>query len=309
MSVPWLSVVMPTHNGAHFVSAALQSIVEENDANLEVIAIDDGSTDDTVDVLRRFSQRIPMPVIERRVGNWVANTNLGIEQAQGEWLTFLHQDDLWLPGRLAAIRRAVQNVRTPSLVLHSAEFIDSLGRGVGHWTCPLSKESNPSQTVARLLVQNFVPLPSAVFRRRDALSVGGLDPTLWFTADWDFWLKLAALGPTVYLSRSLAAFRVHGSSQTMTKSNRSSDMNRQYQSVFDRHWAIWADRLLDANRVRSAARLSREINVALAARYHREPVAWRALLSAMTTSISDWSYCLRNSRLVERVASRLRARY
>jgi glycosyltransferase involved in cell wall biosynthesis len=308
VNAPWLSVIVPTCNGAAYLGAALDSILAQPESDIEIIAIDDGSTDSTLQMLADYAKQLPIRILSRPVGNWAANTNLGLELARGEWICFLHQDDLWRTDRLLQLRR--MTVRQPALILHAADFIDVRGRHLGCWNCPLPgglRESPPARTVARLLVQNFVPLPAALFRRVDAIRVGGLNPDLWFTADWDLWLKLASLGSTVYLPQRLAAFRLHRQSQTMARSNRSGRMREQYQAAFDVHWAQWRSRLANPQNVESAARLSREINIALAARHHGEAVEWRRLLLAMTVGLSAWSNCLQNSRIVERVLSRIKA--
>lgn len=307
MTAPWLSVIVPTFNGAAYLPIALDSVLTQSSDGLEVIAVDDGSTDGTLEILARYRNRLPLTVVERRVGNWAANSNLGLQQAHGEWACFLHQDDVWMPGRLDGIRPCLD--RQPALVLHAANFIDASGRTTGRWTCPLPPGpagSPPEKTVARLLVQNFVPLPAATFRRDDALRVGELDPDLWFTADWDLWLKLAGLGRTTYVPKALAAFRLHGQSQTVVRSGRSVEMRQQYQAVFDAHWPLWRDRLAASGRVAAAARLAREINVGLAARHHGEAVDWSNLSAAAAVGPGTWAYCLRNSRLLERVVGRLR---
>jgi GT2 family glycosyltransferase len=310
VSAPWLSVIVPTYNGAAFLPASLESVCAQADPAIEIIAVDDGSTDGTLAILADYARRLPLTVLTRRVGNWAANTNLGLERARGEWACFLHQDDLWRPGRLAGIRRTLADGPLPALLLHAADFIDPAGHTVGRWRCPLPpgpRGSAPEQTAARLLVQNFVPLPVAAFRRENALRVGGLDPELWFTADWDFWLKLAACGPTRYLPVALAAFRLHPSSQTVTRSDRSAAFRRQYETVRDKHWDRWRGRLADPRRVAAAGRLAVDVNVALAARHHGEPVDWRRLLSAASVGPGTWGYFVRNSRVVERVLARLRA--
>jgi glycosyltransferase involved in cell wall biosynthesis len=307
MNAPWLTVILPTHNGEAFLRTALDSIGNEYDPEIEVIAIDDGSTDSTLSLLGEYESKLPLTVIERPIGSWVENTNLGIERARGEWLCFLHQDDAWRPGRLKAIRTAT--ARQPALIVHAADFIDQAGNTVGQWRCPLpnrGRDLRPESTLARLLVQNFVPLPSAVFRRDDADRVGRLNPELWFTADWDFWLKLAARGRTVYLSEPLAAFRLHGESQTASRFDRPASMRQQLESVFDSHWSRWRNRLPAPWRIEAAARLSREVNLALAARYHSQRPDWPRLLSAMAAGPGTWSYYLHNSRIVERVVSRLK---
>lgn len=308
MTTPWLSVIVPTFNGARYLPAALDSAQSQTLDGVEIVVVDDGSTDDTLAILSNYRDRLPLTVIERRIGNWAANSNLGLEHARGEWACFLHQDDEWRPGRLTKIRRRLSD--ESALMLHAASFIDSAGRTVGRWSCPLPSGeagSPPQKTIARLLVQNFVPLPAATFRRADALKVGGLNPELWFTADWDLWLKLAALGRTTYLPSALAAFRLHGQSQTVVRSGRSAEMRNQYQAVFNAHWPVWRDRLDCPARVAEAARLAREINIALSARHHGERVIWSTFSVAAAVGPGTWAYCLWNSRLVERVVSRLRA--
>jgi glycosyltransferase involved in cell wall biosynthesis len=310
VTAPWLSVIVPTYNGAAYLPAALDSVVAQNDPNVEVIALDDGSTDETPSILRSFGNRLQIKVISRRIGNWVANTNLGLEHARGEWVCFLHQDDLWRPGRMTAVRPALAETN-PALLLTAAEFITAAGRPVGLWRCPLAPGAtgnSPSHVASRLLVQNFVPLPTAVFRRGDALAVGGLDPDLWYTADWDFWLKLATRGSTRYLPQPLAAFRLHPESQTVKRSGGMDDFRRQHDVIWERHWPIWRDKLANPERVEAAARLSVEMNVLLAGLLHRGGASWRRLLTAsLNASPAAWMHFVNSSRFFERVSARIRA--
>jgi hypothetical protein len=157
-------------------------------------------------------------------------------------------------------------------------------------------------------VQNFVPLPTVVFRRTDALAVGGLDPDLWYTADWDFWLKLASRGSTRYLPQQLAAFRLHPESQTVKRSGGIDGFRRQHDIIWERHWPIWRDRLAKGEWVEAAARLSVEMNVLLAGLLHRGGVDWRQLLTTgLQASPAAWGHFVNSSRLFERVAARIRA--
>ena len=325
MGTPWLSVIVPTYNGAAYLPAALESIIAQGDPDVEVIAVDDGSTDTTPAILESFANRLRLTVIRRRIGNWVANTNLGLEHARGEWACFLHQDDLWRPGRLRAIRYVVgpasragpsraARLAAPTkpgrttLIVTAAEFITSAGRSVGTWRCPLAAVNSPARVAERLLVQNFVPLPAAVFRRTEALKVGGLDPELWYTADWDFWLKLAALGPTRYLPRPLAAFRLHPESQTVKRSGGMAEFRRQHEIVFERHWPLWRANLSKPTRIETAARLSIETNVLLAGLLHRGGMDCRRLATAtIEAGMSGTAHFVNSSRLFERVTARLRA--
>ena len=313
MTKPWLSVLMPTYNGATYIRSSLDSVVEQAHAGVECIAVDDGSSDGTVAILESYRDRLDLTVLAReRVGNWVANTNFALERAQGDFTCLLHQDDMWMPGRLDRVKGAIARFPSVDLFLHPVWFIDGDGRRVGRWSCPLPKEPTALDSIEvlpRLLTQNFIGIPAPVFRTRMARDVGGLDEMLWNTADWDFWLKLAAAGPTLCLSDPLACFRVHSDAQTVRRSSDIADFRRQHELVLDRHLPGLSQAGAGRGRVRRAAELSVAVNMALASRYHGLGPDWRALAGALVQAgpAGIWHYW-RNSRIAERVSARLRAR-
>ncbi|MCC7075272.1 MAG: glycosyltransferase [Deltaproteobacteria bacterium] len=306
---PWLSVLMPVFNGAHFVRDAVASIPAEA-AGVELVVADDGSTDDTVALIERTAGRLPCRVLRRsHDGNWVAGTNQALRAARGRFACVLHQDDAWLPGRLPAIRAAIDaNSVTPRLVTHEARFIDVRGLDIGPWRCPLpTGAARPDELLERLLVQNFFAMPSPTFERDAALEGGGFDEGLWFTADWDLWLRLGARFGAHHLARPLAAFRVHPQSQTVARARTVDDTRRQLTAVLDRHLASWARAGAIRLRVERAARFSIEVNARLAA----AAVSGRAPLALAVQTLALGPRAgrryLRDSRIVERVVARLRA--
>jgi hypothetical protein len=311
MSDPWLSVIVPTYNGAPYLAQALASIEGQHASGLEVIAVDDGSTDATLAVLESYAHRLPLRVFARsRVGNWVANTNYGLVEARGRYVCFLHQDDLWLPGRLRVLRSLLAREPQAALLLHPSRYVDARGRWLGVWRCPLpARRLGPGLVVERLLVQNFIAVPAPLFSREAALRAGGMDESLWYTADWDFWLKLAAAGPTVYHPRPLAAFRIHPLSQTAQGVARADDMRRQMETVLAKHLARWEAAHPGRDEVGQAARLSAAVNHALAACAHgRRPNVLGLARRFLALGPAGWYRFFRDSRLVERVTARLRAR-
>ena len=162
----------------------------------------------------------------------MAASNAALREARGRYACFLHQDDLWLPGRLPALERAVAG--DPVLVVHPASFVGPDGQGLGAWRCPLPVGDVPSKVfLERLIVQNFLAIPAPAFRRDAALRSSGMDESLWFTADWDLWLRLGAEGRVRHLEAPLAAFRVHPESQTMVRTE--CHRRRQLQTVLERH--------------------------------------------------------------------------
>jgi hypothetical protein len=159
----------------------------------------------------------------------------------------------------------------------------------------------------RLLVQNFVAIPSPVFRRDAWLACKGLDLDLWYTADWDMWLKLAARGPVPYHDQVTAAFRVHGSSLTMTGSRDPAEFEDQMRIVLDRHFERHPERR--TRTVARAAEASIKINVALAAASAGKASGLaRAMGEMLALGPFGLRRYLRDSRLMDRVLPRLRAK-
>jgi hypothetical protein len=311
VSEPWLSVIMPTCDGAAYLTATLASIARQHDDRIEIIAVDDGSSDATLAILQDHAGRLPLRIIpRRRVGNWVANTNFGLARAHGRFVCFLHQDDLWLPDRLQTLRQQVE--REPQVALHLAasRYIDSTGRWLGTWRSPLPPGRQAAGTVVeRLLIQNFIAVPAPICTREAALAVGGLDETLWYTADWDFWLKLAARSPTVYCPRPLSAFRVHSQSQTAQGVARAGEMRRQIEVVLEKHLAAWEAAHPGRREVGQAARMSMDVNFALASCAYGDRPHWLALAGQLALlGPSGWYRFFRDSRILERVAAQVKAR-
>ena len=307
---PFLSVVMPVHEGTEWIEATLESVAAEPVDCIELVVIDSSPDEATAAIVQRYADRLPLRLLRRQdMKPWQTKTNLGVELAASEYCCILHQDDLWLPGRIESVRRWV--AAAPDAVLHLApsRLIDRNGRNVGCWTCPLPAEDvlGSQFILQRLLVQNFVSVPAPLFRRSAWLECGGMDEQLWYTPDWDIWLKLSGVGPVVYHDEATTAFRLHGSSLTVTGSRDSNAFRAQMESVLERHLA----RVAPASRrsVERRARASIEVNVSLAA---ASAGSARALASAAGNLLSlgpvGIGRYLRDSRLEQRVVSRLRAK-
>lgn len=306
---------MPTRDGAAFLPAALDSIRSQlgGDVEVEVVVVDDGSTDETPALLAAAARDMPLRVLERRTGNWAANSNHGLQASRGEYACFLHQDDLWLPGRIEALA-AVVSKGGARLWLHDCWFLSDDGRRLGRWRCPLPATGAalaPELVLERLLVQNWIGIPAPLFRREDALAAGGLDESLWYTSDWDLWLKLAALGPTRYLRRPLAGFRVHATSQTVRRARRLGELSEQCRRVQARHLPLWRAEPRRRLAVERAAALASDVNGWLAERFAGQPqsgaVAVTLAARFLRLGPAGWRRFLRDSRLTERVGARLRA--
>jgi len=306
----FMSVVMPVHEGKEWIAATLDSLAAEPTEGIEVIVIDSSPVEDTAAIVERYADRLPFRLLRRpAVKPWQTKTNMGVEMASAEHVCILHQDDLWLPGRVATVRRWIADAPEAALHLAPSRLIDRHGRTIGKWTCPLPAERalDAEFLLERLLVQNFVSVPAPVFRRGAWMECGGMDEQLWYTPDWDIWVKLSTRGQVIYHDEATTAFRVHGSSLTVTGSRNAGEFRSQMETVLDRY----LERIPSDSRARieRLARTSIDINVSLAAASGGSATALASaagnLLSLGPVGMSRY---LRDSRLGERVVSRLRAK-
>ncbi len=313
MKQPWLSVLIPTYNGEDYLPSALDSIVAQGDTNIECIIVDDCSTDSTLSILKSYTDKLPIKILElSRKGNWVANTNHALSVASGEYVCFLHQDDLWRRGRLKIMKGLIEQYPKINLFLHPICFVDTKENRLGLWRCPLPSYPlivDATTMIERLLVQNFISIPAPIFKREIALKVDGLDEDLWYTADWDFWLKVASHGETIYYPEPLAAFRIHGDSQTILRSTRIQDFHKQLEIVLEKHLALWKPSKHFKKSTLEAARFSIEVNTTLAGMIHGEKTnLFKLIYSFLTLGPLGWHQYLRDSRIWERVSARIKTR-
>jgi glycosyltransferase involved in cell wall biosynthesis len=307
---PLLSVIVPVYNGGRYLAAALNSVLDQFDDSVEMIVSDDGSTDGSREILERYSNSGSVIAIDGpRSGNWVANTNRALAGSKGRYVTILHQDDLWLPGRLRAIRQSLEGLPGCGIWINPSYFIDSTGRIVGTWRLPFRQtlaRIDSSDFIARLLVQNFLGMPAPVFPRATFEQTGGFDETLWYTADWDLWLKLACQAPVGVNPQPTTAFRLHSESQTALGVRAVESMRVQTELVRARH----LERLMNPARrslTNRAGRFSTELNAAVASLLGNEPVRWGELTRSLLSLGPRGAYSfLLNARFFERSMARLR---
>lgn len=301
---------MPTYNGEKYLALTLESILAQDDNNIECIVVDDGSTDHTLSILGAYHNRLPIRLEKRKQGNWVSNTNHALSLATGEYACFLHQDDLWFNSRLELMKTLIEKFPDVGLFLHPSIFIDQNGNHVGVWQCPLPANPQviePSGMMEKLLVQNFISIPAPIFKRKIALASGGLDNSLWYTADWDLWLKISSVAKTVYHPQPLSGFRIHPHSQTMMRSAYLKEFRRQLEIVFRKYFDIWDADRKTKERVFKVASFSIEVNTTLAgAMHHTKTGLLRLAASFLLLGPSGWHNYLKNSRIWERTAPRLK---
>ncbi len=307
---PWLSVLIPTHNGEKYIHSTFDSILANEVAGVEIIVVDDSSTDRTIEIVKSYCKQLNIQIIQQsRTGNWVKNTNIALSYATASYSCLLHQDDYWLPDRITKIKALIASSPESVLYLHDTMYIGPQSQYLGKWSCPFSKSHtyiSSQKLIKHLVVQDFIAICSPVFRSDAARAVGGLDEMLWYTADWDFWLKIASIGSSSYLAETLSAFRIHNESQTIQRSISSNDFRNQLEVVLSRH--LYIHEWLPYITVK-CAKFSIEFNIYLASIYHKQRASHLAIISKfLSLGAYGWIIYFRDSRVFQRVLSRIRAK-
>ena len=211
---PTVSVVIPTYNRAHMIGDTLNSVLAQTYRNFEIIVVDDGSTDNTPEVLTYYGSPVHYVRCENRGKSAARNT--GIRVARGDYIAFLDSDDLWLPNKLQAQMDVFDEQPDLKWVYSDCYMFDGqTGADICTWS---SHSRLYAGNIFELLFQNnFIASPTPVFRRQVFGEVGYFDETLQRhqPEDADMWLRTAAKFPIGLVSRPLARFRRHPNSLTM----------------------------------------------------------------------------------------------
>jgi glycosyltransferase involved in cell wall biosynthesis len=203
-SRPEVTVVIPTRNRARLLAGALRSALWQLDVELEVVVVDDASTDGTAELLARCDDGCVRHIRHSSPRGVAAARNRAIAEAQGEWIAFLDDDDLWAREWLCT-SLGVARERDAGLVYGSRWVVDGERRVRGSLIA-----EHPDALADALADHNALGGPSSVVVRRGALAeAGGFDERLSALADWDLWLRLFDVCSPAAVPELLTAYTIY----------------------------------------------------------------------------------------------------
>jgi glycosyltransferase involved in cell wall biosynthesis len=206
---PLVSIVIPAYNHARYLSEAIDSVLNQDYPNVELIVLNDGSTDETAEILRGYGDRF---FWESHKNMGQANTlNKGWRMAKGEILAYLSADDIVFPKAVSTCVACLQANADAVLCYPDFDLIDPESRVVRHIVAP--------EYSYKEMVTKFISAPSAgaFFRRSAYAKAGEWDPVLRHSPDYEYWLRLGLHGRFIHVRANLAAFRVHEGSQSFAQ--------------------------------------------------------------------------------------------
>ncbi len=182
---PLVSVVIATYNMGQYLPLAVESVLNQEWSNLEVIVVDDGSTDDTLVVMRKFAIEPRVKYIRTENQGQPKAKNRGIFETSGEFIGFCDADDIWKPEKLRAQMRHFSEAKV-GVVYSEVSYIDQCGEPLAN---PNDDHRYEGEITEHLLIRNFIPFGTAILRRECIEKNGVFDEDLPMGIDWDLWLR------------------------------------------------------------------------------------------------------------------------
>jgi glycosyltransferase involved in cell wall biosynthesis len=211
-------VVMPAYNAAAFIAEAIESVLAQTYRDFNLIVVNDGSTDDTLEIVQKYASRDRRVKMYTQANAGTAPTlNRGIDIADGEWIFLMHADDRMRPNRLERQLAFIQEHPELTVVSSLVRHIDSKGRVIGKDNSKLiTPESVEKVVSANELIG--ISHPAVAFRKSAVLAVGGYRQAFWPAEDTDLWNRLAEKGYKILVQPEyLLDYRMHGNSASISR--------------------------------------------------------------------------------------------
>lgn len=205
-----IDVVMPTYNCAEYIGEAIDSIFSQGDHAFRVLVINDGSSDNTEDVLEPYMDRIEY--FSKPNEGVVATRNFALDRLESDFVAFLDADDVWQPGKIDKQLATLNRDGGIGGVYANAVLVDRRGNPNGRdYVDEEIRADLVPDIYPYLFLKNPIPTSTMILRREHLEKAGRFDSALPGTEDYDMWLRIARSTRLKYIDEPLARYRMHGS--------------------------------------------------------------------------------------------------
>jgi len=208
------SIIIPSLNQAPFIEQTIQSILDQAYPAVEIIVMDGGSTDGTIEILKRFGDKIQW--ISEKDNGQASAINKGIKIATGDILAYLNSDDQYLPYTLEVVNHFFQKHPTLHWATGDYHIIDSKNEKIQSGIPKYKNIFKKWPYFSTLCLANFIAQPSTFWRREAFEEIGFFNENLHYTMDYDYWLRLISQFPLGIIPQKLSCFRIHDSAKGST---------------------------------------------------------------------------------------------
>lgn len=205
MPNPLVTVVIPSYNRAQYIAETIESVLGQTYPNIEIIVIDDGSTDNTREIVENYVPRVQYVWQENAERG--ASRNHGLRLAKGEFISFLDSDDLWLPNKVEDDLAAFQDTPEAGVVFSDAMEIDAEGRELKI----MRIKAYSGRVTERLIQNNFVVMATHLVKTELVRKIGGFreERQLSGSEDWEMWVRLSTISDFKYFPKANTKKRTH----------------------------------------------------------------------------------------------------
>ncbi len=236
MIKPLVSVIIPNHNYANFLEGAIESVLFQTYSNIEIIVVDDGSSDNSREVLKKYANQVKL-IFQTNQGVSIAR-NTGVAESKGDLIAFLDADDIWLPTKIEKQVDLFTRDSSLGLVHVGVEEIASNGQRLN-----IRMNGAVGWVFEELLLLRSSVLAAgsgAMIWREIFDNLGGFDSSLSTSADWDFCCRLARLYPIGFIPEVLVKYRIHSISMHHNIDLMEHDMMIAFEKAFSQHTNVSA---------------------------------------------------------------------
>lgn len=269
---PFFSVIIPAYNASKFIRDTLDSVRNQTFHDYEIIVVNDGSKDNTLETVKAFFREFPdlnYKIIDQENRGIGGARNSGIKESHGKFVAFLDADDSWYNEKLERVKEFIDNNANVDLVCHNENWVEN-GR--------IYKKAiyGPHRTYWELLFKgNCISTSATVVKRSKLLGAGLFSEDMDFNGveDYELWLRLSKICKIEYLNEILGEYHIHGESET----SKIAIHNRNWINVLEYHFDLWPNKTIyykymmrigRANAIRCGGRMFlRAGNFALAKSY------------------------------------------
>jgi len=228
-NMPLVTVITPAYNREALIEETILSVLKQDYPNIEYIVLDDGSTDNTLQIIKKHQDKLRW-VTHENLGE-TRTVNKGFSMVRGEIIGVVNSDDPLLPGAVSKLVETLVKNSGVVVVYPDWEMIDERGRVIQ------TMRSYDFTSYADMVRKHFcLPGPGAFFRREMVEKIGGRDPEFRYVADLEFWFRAGILGSFMRVPEVLATFRVHAGSATV--SQRGSLMAVEHVALIEKLYSL-----------------------------------------------------------------------
>lgn len=233
MHEPLVSIIICTYNGADYLEETLRSVMNQSYKNIEIVVVDDGSKDNTCEIVEKCSLEDKRIVLyKKKNGGLPSSRNYAFEKANGKWIAIIDQDDLCYPERIQKQLAVSLQYPQASLIFCNTDYIDSNGLKIGDH---LSRFRLPTYLIPKgvassmLLAQGCYIDSEAVFISKDAvLKLGFMRDELRYACDYEYFVRAGLVFDFAYTPETLSAWRIHAKQETSVNPN----VYKEHNAVF-----------------------------------------------------------------------------